>query len=335
MAITKKLALRACGISDSSIDVILNTKSMNNLVSLDLSSDKKCRNTFGFSGIGKIVQNPLFSNLKELILRTCHISTYGLIHISGSPVLSNLEKLDIGEDPTMKPEAFLAINQSTHLSKLKELVVVSLHLGDILCQALLMEGGKTQHKTYQKLTIIDCNLTIASVFTIFSSSFCTELNVLQLDGNILNEVKLDKILFEKMRMLKLEVLSLSACKLYADSFLLILKHVDIAVLKDLDLSSNTELFKHTTAKPFSDIMSVPSLNLSNSGVNELSLLELCTFNKKKSVKKLNLSRNQISSLGVELLACSNPFENLEEFQIWDQDDNLFAKLLSTENAKLA
>ena len=329
----KKLALRACGISDSSIDVILNTKSISNLVSLDLSSDKKCRNTFTFSGLGKIVQNPAFSNLKELILRTCQISTFGMIHICNSPVLSNLEKLDIGEDPSIKPEAFLAINQSPHLLKLKELVVVSLHIGDILCQALLMEGEKTQPKKYEKLTIIDCKLTIVSVFTIFSSPFCTELNVLQLDGNTFNEVKLDKILFEKMKILKLEILSLSACKMFADSFLLILKHVDVAALKDLDLSGNTDLFKHTTAKPFSDIMNVHTLNVSNSGINELSLLELCTFNKKKSVRKLNLSRNQISPLGVELLACSNPFERLEEFQIWDQDDNLFAKLLSTENAK--
>ena len=59
-------------------------------------------------------------------------------------------------------------------------------------------------------------------------------------------------------------------------------------------------------------MSVEKVNLTNSGLTELSLLELSTFNKRKTVKKLNLSRNVISPLGMELLSCSHPFECLEE-----------------------
>lgn len=329
-----KLALRACGISNSSIDVLLSTKSFNQMTSLDFSSDVKSRNTLDYQGIGKLVQSPLLSNLKELVLRSCRVSTFGIIHISESPYLTNLEKLDLGEDISLKPEAFLAINNSPHLSKLKELVIVSIHLGDIMVQALLLEGDKSQPKSYEKLTMVDCKLTTTSIYVIFASNYCLDLKILQLDGNDFSDPKLQTIYPDKpLKAHKIQELSMASSHLFADVFLQMINHLDLTVMKDLDLNGNTELFKHSTAKSFSGIMSVERVNLTNSGVNELSLLELSTFNKKKRVSKLNLTRNAISPLGIELLACSSPFENLQELQIWDQDDNLMSKFLSTENAK--
>ena len=329
----KKLACRACGLSDSSLEILAASKTASQLTSLDLTSDSKNRNSISYIGVRKITHSPSFANVKELILRGCRISTYGLLYLAESSNLTQLEKLDLGEDPTIQAEGFLAINGSSNLLNLKELILVSLHLGDSLPTALLMHNEKSQPKQYRRLTMVDCKLTALSLCLIFSSPFCTELRTLQLDANSFNKLRPELDICKRMKGLQLEELSLSSSGLMPEVLQVLLQHLDLPKMKELDLSSNTNLFSNVSAKSMSGIMDVDKLNLTNSGLGELSLLELTTFNKRKLVRSLNLSRNPISPLGMELVSCSNPFENLKHLQIWDQDNNLMAKLLSTESAK--
>jgi uncharacterized protein (TIGR02996 family) len=266
-------------LGDAGATALANCSSLENLSSLNLDET-----WLGDTGIAALAASPVLQNLRRLSLRRNCLSVTGAKALARSPCLTRLVELDLGDMIALDDKALIALADSPNLVSLQSL---NLDSNKIRSKGVAALAGSPHVANLRSLVLYRNRIGPRGVAALAGSPHLSRLEHLNLDSNQIGD-RGAAALVASSHLTALRRLSLVDCGIGARG---------LRGLPSSSAWSNLECLR------------LDGNSLGATGVASVAKASL------GSLRRLNLSENQIGDSGAEALAHSPHLTDLLELEL--------------------
>jgi uncharacterized protein (TIGR02996 family) len=231
------------------------------------------------------------AGLKKLHLTINNFDDDAIQHLVGSPILANLEELDLSENEKMGEMSARALASSPHLGALRTLELRNNRLGPVGAEAV---AGSERLANLQKLVLSNNDIGIARLQTISRNAGFFRVPILDLSENKLDAAGLQVILNRNLHPIgpqanRLRDLNLRSNPLGDDGMRVLAACRLLENLRTLRLVNcqiGDEGVRVLAASPH--LSNLVVLDLSNNPINDSGCRFLCESNTLRNLKRLSV-----------------------------------------------